>query len=84
MAMQIPSSREQPGREQPEEDNERSGRTTLRNGQRNLSRTSKYWPTTMKGGYDWWTASDTPLLVLVYSQFQQYQGWQFVAAPTER
>ena len=40
-----------------EGDNGRSRRTTLRNGQRNLSQRSKRWSMTVKGGEDWWVAA---------------------------
>ena len=39
-------------------DSERSGRTTMRNnGQRNLYQRLRHWPTTVKGGQDWWIAN---------------------------
>ena len=38
--------------------NEKNGRAKLRNGQRNLTRISKHWPSMAKGGKYWWKAAD--------------------------
>ena len=41
-----------------QEDNEKSERTTLTNGRRNLYQICNHWPTAVKRGDDWWTAHD--------------------------